>query len=92
MTHTVWIGWEHPDTDEPYRVRLAITPGREGYLSGPPERCYPPEGPEVEVLDVLEDWPGGQRRLDLADLIQDSLDTSAIASDYEPEPWPRRDR
>jgi hypothetical protein len=30
-------------------------PGDPGRLSGPPEKCYPPEGAEVEILRLTAD-------------------------------------
>lgn len=35
-----------------YRIEVELTPGTPGQLYGPPERCYPPEGPECDILTV----------------------------------------
>lgn len=33
-------------------VEYSYSPGTPGKTYGPPENCYPPEGPEVEILAV----------------------------------------
>ena len=35
-----------------YLVKAEVTPYDPGRTSGPPEKCYPPEGNEVEVKEV----------------------------------------
>lgn len=34
------------------RVTYTFTAGRPAYISGPPEDCYPAEGPEIEIEKV----------------------------------------
>jgi hypothetical protein len=41
-------------------------------LYGPPENCYPPEGPEVEYTDVFEVEGKTEKRIDLSAFV-DSL-------------------
>ncbi len=41
------------DDDELTATVVMTNPGDPGRLSGPPEDCYPPEGPEFEVSDFL---------------------------------------
>ena len=38
------------------------TPYDPGVTSGPPERCYPPEGGEVEIENVWLEHPGNRDR------------------------------
>lgn len=33
------------------------TPGDPGRLSGPPEKCYPPEDEELDITAVYLKWP-----------------------------------
>ena len=41
------------------------TPYDPGVTSGPPERCYPPEGGEVEIENVYATHPGQMRSIKL---------------------------
>ena len=41
------------------------TPYDPGVTSGPPERCYPPEGGEVEIENVYATHPGQMRPIKL---------------------------
>jgi hypothetical protein len=69
---TVEIGWEHPDTDEAFRIRCSVIPGTPD--RGPDFGCsggYPGDPPDVEVLDVVEDRPGGQSRPDLVPVVEE---------------------
>jgi len=52
VIHTLIQYVEDPETgEEDIEVEVVVhySPGSPGRLSGPPERCYPPEPPEVEV-------------------------------------------
>ena len=73
MPRHVTVGWMDPETEIDYRVTLSVTPGDPGRTWGPPEKCYPPEGPEIEVLSVREDRPGGAERPDLVDRAEKAL-------------------
>lgn len=42
-----------------FLVKCTIAPGTPGRLSGPPEDCYPAEGPEVDDLKLYKNT--GQR-------------------------------
>lgn len=46
------IELERGDKTVEYEVRASVLPGRPGYTSGPPEKCYPAEPPEVESKEV----------------------------------------
>jgi hypothetical protein len=52
---------DHPvygeDIDVIVDVSL-ISFGTPGYISGPPEKCYPPEPPEFRVNGIYIDAPG----------------------------------
>ena len=70
-TRTVTVGWQHPETEEEFRVRCAVTPGTPD--RGPDFNCaggYPGDPAEVEVLDVIEDWPGGASRPELIAVVE----------------------
>jgi hypothetical protein len=70
----VVIGWEGDD-GAPMRVRCSVTPGYAGRgpdMNGPGE---PPEPPEVEVLSVHEDKPGGVERPDLVPVVEGAIDS-----------------
>jgi hypothetical protein len=61
---TVTVGWSHEDVD--YRVECNLTPGESEIRWG--DNARPGCGPEVEILRVTEDAPGGAERPDLLDL------------------------
>jgi hypothetical protein len=42
------------DGEEEFRVTYTYRPGHPGQTYGPPERCYPPEPPEIEITLVEE--------------------------------------
>jgi hypothetical protein len=67
---TVSVGWTHEDED--YNVECSVTPGDPGRTYGPPERCYPPESPEVDLLMVYDE--DGRERPDLIALVEADLD------------------
>jgi hypothetical protein len=47
------------------------TPGDPGRVSGPPEKCYPPEPPEVEVDELTTE--DEQRTYDMMVLLQSDV-------------------
>jgi hypothetical protein len=57
----VIVGWTHPETEEDLLVRAEVLPGNEGRTYGPPEKCFPPEAPEVFEFEVYEDLGKGKR-------------------------------
>jgi hypothetical protein len=61
-TATVSVPWSCGN-EEDLSVECAVTPGDPGRLYGPPEKCYPPEGPEVDLLAVYDE--DGRERRDL---------------------------
>lgn len=68
MVHTreITTGWEDED-GESYRITLSMTPG-EG-----PTRDGPGCGPELDVISVREDKPGGVERPDLIPVVEAEL-------------------
>lgn len=83
---------KHLDDDVRLVVSYKYTPGDPGRTSGPPERCYPPEPPEVEFLTVQLVHPG-QPPADIlpfvaSELCEDArekLETEIIAWEIECE-------
>jgi len=69
----ITTGWTHPETEEEYRVTLSYTPGSPGRSYGEPGDCYPAEGPEIDVVAVREDRPGGAPRPDLIPAVEAEL-------------------
>ena len=70
-TKRVELGWEHPETEEAYRVICAVRPGTPD--RGPDLGCaggYPGDPPEVDVLRVVEDRPGGRERPELVEVVE----------------------
>lgn len=63
-TRRVEVPWTGPD-DEDLLVVCMVTPGTPARTYGPPERCHPGDPPEVEVLEVRLDAPGGEARPEL---------------------------
>lgn len=51
-------------------VEYAYKPGHPGQLYGPPEHCFPPEGPEIEFISVRRD----KREFDLTDDEYDAIE------------------
>ena len=74
-TITVEVPWVyHADDDDiDCLVTCRVTKGTKGKVYGPPERCFPPEPPEIEVLMVREDKAHGR--------VRDDLDAEADKSD-----------
>lgn len=56
-------------------VEFTIYPGDPGRVSGPPEKCYPPEDPSMEIHSVLLNYrakiPGLAIDLQALDLIEE---------------------
>jgi hypothetical protein len=78
-TATVTVGWTHPVSEEEYEVECSVSPGDPGRTYGPPERCYPPEPPEVEILRVFDS--AGKERSDLLPRVEmawDEIEEKAI--------------
>jgi hypothetical protein len=70
------------DVEVEYQVLADYHPGVRGRTYGPPEECYPPEGPELDITGVYEVTPGAKPRVvDLEDFL-DSL-TSEQFQDLE---------
>ena len=71
-TKRVELGWEHEEQD--FRVICNVTPGTPD--RGPDFGCaggYPGDPAEVEVLQVVEDRPGGRARPELVALVERNL-------------------
>lgn len=68
MARTIEIGWTHPETEDDYRVTLEYEPGSPGGWE------EAPSGPELRVLKVTEDRPGGAERPDLIATVEAELD------------------
>ena len=62
----------------PIMVHYKYHPGDPGQLYGPPERCYPPEGPEAEIYRIeLADKP----EIEISDLFTDEqIDHMTLAA------------
>jgi len=56
-TRTVEVGWTYQDQD--YRVTAEVSGGSPGRTYGPPENCYPPEDPDIDITEVREDRDAG---------------------------------
>lgn len=88
-SHRVEVGWTHPETEEDYRVVCAVTLGTPD--RGPDFACaggYPGDPPEVEVLEVVEDRPGGQARPELVAVVEADfarIEERALEEAAEPE-------
>lgn len=82
-SRTITTGWTHPETEEEFRVTMEYEPGSDGGWE------EAPSGPEIRVLRVVEDKPGGVSRPDLIDLVDAELDgrygddVSCEIGDYE---------
>jgi hypothetical protein len=87
-SRVVTIGWEHEEQD--FRVICNVTPGTPD--RGPDMSCaggYPGDPPEVEVLKVIEDRPGGKERPELVEVVEREfahLEERALEAAAEDEP------
>lgn len=76
----VELGWEHEGQD--FRVVCTVTRGTPD--RGPDMSCaggHPGDPPAVEVLEVVEDRPGGLARPDLLEDVQEDLRLIDLALD-----------
>ena len=70
--YTDTISWTAPESHGEVEcvVTFKFWPGSEGRTYGPPEDCYPPEAPEVQIVAVYED-DTNVRRPDLDEVAED---------------------
>ncbi len=70
MAKTVEVGWEHEGED--FRVRCSVSAGTPRPASLTPDSRWVPgdEDATVEILDVIEDRPGGAARPELAAIVE----------------------
>jgi hypothetical protein len=67
MKRTVDVGWSNPEGED-FRVRCTVSAGVEEQRWG--DGAHPAEAPEVEILEVIEDRPGGVERPELLALVE----------------------
>lgn len=58
------IGWTSEEGEDCI-AEYEATGGSPGRLYGEPGDCYPPEAPEITILELVEDRKGGLKRPDL---------------------------
>lgn len=63
-----------------FTVTCTVIPGSPGKLYGPPEKCYPPEPGEVEVVKVID--KDGVEHPELSDKVDVDEEAVGAASDY----------
>lgn len=70
--HTLTIPWTLQrindlgvEVDVEYEIEYTISDYDPGRTSGPPEKCYPPEGGEVEILEIVLCNDGHGKRVTL---------------------------
>jgi len=82
-----------PASVSPFRVTwcghtltgtATYSPGDPGKYSGPPEKCYPAEPPEAEVITLKCDGHEAMFLLD-ADLCEEIIDLVVASFDVEPD-------
>lgn len=97
-TKTLYLSLCGAETEVDAEISYSFTPGHPAKLYGPPEDCYPAEGPEVEVDEVtviidgkrhaLPDWQVRLIERDMLDeLAEDATDSDADAREYAAEMW-----
>ena len=72
----VTLEWpiELPDgTEVLYDIECDVTPYDPGVCFGPPERCYPPEGGEVEILKIELQGLDGKPLIEVPHLLWRSI-------------------
>ena len=52
MTRTKSFFYDEQDNEVEVDVEFNWSPGDPGRVWGPPEHCYPPEPPELEILSI----------------------------------------
>lgn len=60
----IWLGVLDEECDIPVEVEYDSTPFIRGVTWGPPEKCYPDEGGEVDILWVTSQLNGEEIILD----------------------------
>ena len=67
-------------------VEFDATPYDPGVTTGPPERCYPPEGGEVEITSIT--YNGKPLELSDADekKVQEEIEQEVADGDFNSEP------
>lgn len=95
-TKTLYLSICGAETEVDAEISYSFTPGHPAKTYGPPEDCYPAEGPEVEVEEVtviidgkrhaLPPWMVSLIERDMRDgLAEDAADSDAAARDYAAE-------
>jgi len=97
MAHRFTKNWtaQLPDEEDvEVVVTFTATPYVPAQVSGPPENCYPAEGGEIEIEEVVREDSGdlvvlsASEEQRLIDYLMESLDDD----DFNPEPdWDDRD-
>lgn len=83
------------ETETVYEIECYLTPYDPGRTYGPPEKCYPPEGGECEILSVklngveVKDWEKSIDK-DMEEAIAVAAVENAPGPDDDP-PDPRED-
>jgi hypothetical protein len=72
VSRNVEIGWQHPETEEEFRVVCSVGEGQPEIRWG--ENAQPGFAGEVQVLRVVEDKPQGVERPDLIALVEADWD------------------
>jgi hypothetical protein len=69
---TVEVGWESPESEEAFGVQCSVTLGTPQPANLHHDSSWVPgdEEPTVEVLDVVEDRPGGKARPELVAVVE----------------------
>jgi hypothetical protein len=72
VSRSVEIPWQHPETEDEFRVECSVGEGQPEIRWG--DSAQPGFRGEVEVLRVIEDAPGGAERPDLLEAAQRDFD------------------
>jgi hypothetical protein len=72
VSRSVDIPWQHPDTEDEFRVVCSVGEGQPEIRWG--EHAQPGLAGEVQVLRVIEDKPQGKERPDLIPLVEADWD------------------
>lgn len=85
---TIALMKDNEEVETEVTVVYSYTPGSPGKLSGPPEDCYPPEGPEVDIEAVYR--TDDETKTDLSSALDEStLDSMREQACSEAEDYDR---
>ncbi len=90
-----WYRDNDDGSSETFVVEGSVSPVIQGKYWGPPERCYPTEGGEVEIETITRNGVKFAPELftpdELGSMEQQLADFAGSADDFDDDPWTNED-